>query len=239
MAIGAEMASTDFGTNGLPNSIDLPGVESVNVFSGQTSSSGFNPFAKQDEGHLSKYSTNQLNGAVNLLTSQIEDKQDKLADLKAERNVLDKKMEKLLKDYQALPPAKAKILESEIRAVKSQLDSSNFQLNNVNQELIQLNNSLSMVQKILSLKDRENSSKAVDQTMGGKLDLKGLSMDIANQVNKNNEDLKVSEDVNVISNADNIDFGTGVIDFGSSETAEKSKEFEDLMKMYNINNENK
>ena len=83
-------------------------------------------------------------------------------------------MTKLLSDYQTLPPVKAKVLEPEIRAAKSRIDSSNFQLNNVNQEIIQLNNNLSMVQKMLSLKERENSSKAVNQTMGGKLDLKGL-----------------------------------------------------------------
>ena len=70
--------------------------------------------------------------------------------------------------------------------------------------------------------------------MGGKLDLKGLSMDIANQVNKNNESVKLSEDVNVVSNADNIEFGSGAIDLGSLEDVQKSNEFDDLMKMYDI-----
>lgn len=234
----------DFAQSGLPGSIDLPGMGSsapVGSFASSPASApaSFNPFAKQNEGELSKYSSNQLNGTVNLLQRQIEDKEDKLAELKSERSQLDKKMEKLLKDYQTLPPAKARLLEPEIRAAKAQLDSSNFQLNNVNQEIIQLTNNLSMVQKMLSLKDRENSSKAVDQTMGGKLDLKGLGMDIANQVDKNNEKLKLSEDANVVTNADNIGFGTGNIDFGSLEAPDKSNEFDDLMKMYNINSENK
>ena len=147
-------------------------------------------------------------------------------------------MEKLLRDYQTLPPVKAKVLEPEIRAAKSRIDSSNFQLNNLNQELIQLNNNLSMIQKMLSLKEREMSSKAVDQTMGGKLDLKGMSVDIANQIGKNNDSVKLSEDVNVVSNADNIEFGTGAIDLGSIDDVQKSSEFDDLMKMYNIGEKN-
>lgn len=252
MSVGMQNAA--FNTGSLPDSLAVPGIGSVGTGAAQAAPSfnaapsfgasaapsfgaapsNFNPFAKQDEGELSKYSTNQLNGTVNLLTRQIEDKEDKLAELKSERAALDKKMTKLLSDYQNLPPVKAKVLEPEIRAAKSRIDSSNFQLNNVNQEIIQLNNNLSMIQKMLSLKERETSSKAVNQTMGGKLDLKGLSVDIANQVNKNNESVKLSEDVNVVSNADNIEFGTGAIDLGSFEDVQKSNEFDDLMKMYDI-----
>lgn len=254
-AMSVGMQNATFNTGSLPDSLAVPGMgtagaaQSANASFGAAAPSfgasaapsfgaaapaNFNPFAKQEEGELSKYSTNQLNGTVNLLTRQIEDKEDRLAELKSERAALDKKMTKLLSDYQTLPPVKAKVLEPEIRAAKSRIDSSNFQLNNVNQEIIQLNNNLSMVQKMLSLKERENSSKAVNQTMGGKLDLKGLSMDIANQVNKNNESVKLSEDVNVVSNADNIEFGSGAIDLGSFEDVQKSNEFDDLMKMYDI-----
>ncbi len=253
-AMNIGMQNATFNASSLPESLAVPGTPSAGIGAGKQAnasfgtpaSSGasaasfgaapanFNPFAKQEEGELSKYSANQLNGTVNLLTRQIEDKEDRLADLKSERAALDKKMEKLLRDYQTLPPAKAKVLEPEIRAAKSRIDSSNFQLNNLNQELIQLNNNLSMIQKMLSLKERDMASKAVNQTMGGNLDLKGLSVDIANQVNKNNESVKLSEDVNVVSNADNIEFGTGAIDLGSPEDVQKSNEFDDLMKMYNI-----
>ena len=249
-AMSVGMQNATFNTGSLPDSLAVPGVSptagasasfaspSPSFGAAASAPANFNPFAKQDEGELSKYSTNQLNGTVNLLTRQIEDKEDRLADLKSERAALDKRMEKLLRDYQTLPPVKAKVLEPEIRAAKSRIDSSNFQLNNLNQELIQLNNNLSMIQKMLSLKEREMSSKAVDQTMGGKLDLKGMSVDIANQVNKNNENIKLSEDVNVVSNADNIEFGTGAIDLGSIDDVQKSNEFDDLMKMYNIGEKN-
>lgn len=253
-AMSVGMQNATFNTGSLPDSLAVPGMEAANAsfgapaapsfgaaapsFGATAAPASFNPFAKQDEGELSKYSTNQLNGTVNLLTRQIEDKEDRLADLKSERAALDKKMEKLLRDYQTLPPVKAKVLEPEIRAAKSRIDSSNFQLNNLNQELIQLNNNLSMIQKMLSLKEREMSSKAVDQTMGGKLDLKGMSVDIANQIGKNNDSVKLSEDVNVVSNADNIEFGTGAIDLGSIDDVQKSSEFDDLMKMYNIGEKN-
>ena len=262
MSVGAQNMS--FNANSLPDSLAVPGTPSAGTGATRTAApsfgapamgatpsfgspaasaapsfggsapSDFNPFAPQDESELSKYSKNQLNGTVNLLTRQIEDKEDRLAELKSERAALDKKMTKLLTDYQNLPPVKAKVLEPEIRAAKSRLDSSNFQLNNVNQEIIQLNNNLSMIQKMLSLKERELSGKAIDQTMGGKLDLKGMSMDIANQVNKNNEKVKLSEDVNVVSNADNIEFGSSAIDLSSFEDVKKTDEFADLMKMYDI-----
>lgn len=251
MSVGAQNMS--FNANSLPDSLAIPGTPSMGTGAtraaapsfgapamgaapsfGGSAPSDFNPFAPQDESELSKYSKNQLNGTVNLLTRQIEDKEDRLAELKSERAALDKKMTKLLTDYQNLPPVKAKVLEPEIRAAKSRLDSSNFQLNNVNQEIIQLNNNLSMIQKMLSLKERELTGKAIDQTMGGKLDLKGMSMDIANQVNKNNEKVKLSEDVNVVSNADNIEFGSSAIDLGSFEDVKKTDEFADLMKMYDI-----
>ena len=260
MSVGAQNMA--FNTSSLPDSLAVPGTASAGAGAtraaapsfgspamGATPSFGspatsaapsfgsapsdFNPFAQQDESELSKYSRNQLNGTVNLLTRQIEDKEDRLAELKSERAALDKKMTKLLTDYQNLPPVKAKVLEPEIRAAKSRLDSSNFQLNNVNQEIIQLNNNLSMIQKMLSLKERELSGKAVDQTMGGKLDLKGMSMDIANQISKNNESVKLSEDVNVVSNADNIEFGSSAIDLGLDDV-QKTDEFADLMKMYDI-----
>lgn len=249
MSVGAQNMA--FNTSSLPDSLVVPGTASAGAgatraatpsFGSPATSaapsfgsapSDFNPFARQDESELSKYSRNQLNGTVNLLTRQIEDKEDRLAELKSERAALDKKMTKLLTDYQNLPPVKAKVLEPEIRAVKSRLDSSNFQLNNVNQEIIQLNNNLSMIQKMLSLKERELSGKAVDQTMGGKLDLKGMSMDIANQISKNNESVKLSEDVNVVSNADNIEFGSSAIDLGLDDV-QKTDEFADLMKMYDI-----
>lgn len=254
-AMNVGMQNATFNTGSLPDSLAVPGMGTATAPAGKAASApsfgapaasfgaaaapaSFNPFAKQDEGELSKYSTNQLNGTVNLLTRQIEDKEDRLADLKSERAALDKRMEKLLRDYQTLPPVKAKVLEPEIRAAKSRIDSSNFQLNNLNQELIQLNNNLSMIQKMLSLKEREMSSKAVDQTMGGKLDLKDMSVDIANQVGKNNDNVKLSEDVNVVSNADNIEFGTGAIDLGSLDDVQKSSEFDDLMKMYNIGEKN-
>ena len=233
---GATRAATpSFGSpaTGAVPSFGSPATGAAPSFGG-SAPSDFNPFAPQNEGELSKYSRNQLNGTVNLLTRQIEDKEDRLAELKSERAALDKKMAKLLTDYQNLPPVKAKVLEPEIRAAKSRLDSSNFQLNNVNQEIIQLNNNLSMIQKMLSLKERELSDKAVDLTMGGKLDLKGMSVDIANQINKNNEKVKLSEDVNVVSNADNIEFGTSAIDLGSFDDVKKTDEFADLMKMYDI-----